>query len=135
MAYKDKAKLKAYKKLYYSKNRERIRAYHRNYYQANRIDLLNKTRNISKTVVRDANLKYHYGINQEWYEQKLKAQDGKCAICQGNQISSHKYYFIDHCHTTLNVRGLLCMPCNVKLASLENKDWFDKAVKYLAKYQ
>ena len=50
-----------------------------------------------------------------------------CMICG----STHKLC-IDHCHTTLNVRGILCSKCNTGLGMFnDNVDALVNAIKYL----
>lgn len=54
-----------------------------------------------------------YGMTEECYEKMLSEQDGKCAICRGDDPKhvSGKWN-IDHDHSTGKVRRLLCSPCN-----------------------
>lgn len=58
-----------------------------------------------------------YGITGEEYEQLLRAQDGKCYICE--KPPRAKRLAVDHDHTKGNtreaVRGLLCRRCNHRL--------------------
>lgn len=61
----------------------------------------------------------NYGINLYEYQELLKKQEGKCAICK-KQVSA-KRLSVDHCHKTCIVRGLLCSKCNVGLGSFEDK--------------
>jgi len=60
-------------------------------------------------------IKRAYGITWEDYCGMLDAQGGVCAICKdpdsGNIRTSGKL-FVDHCHSTNKVRGLLCSRCN-----------------------
>lgn len=72
-----------------------------------------------------------YGITEEQYQEMLKRQDGKCAICD----SPDKKLVIDHDHLTGKVRGLLCNQCNKGIGSLQDKIWVILgAVNYLAKH-
>ena len=71
---------------------------------------------------RDASKKYHspetrrhrtlkkYGIDQSDYELMYDTQNGCCAICK-LKIA----LVIDHCHSSGQVRGLLCNGCNLGL--------------------
>lgn len=54
------------------------------------------------------NFKYKTGLTKEQYLELEKAQNGKCAICfkKADRLN------LDHCHTTLKIRGLLCNQCN-----------------------
>jgi len=66
-------------------------------------------------LVRSGNLA-RYGLTIEDYQALLKKQGGHCAICPspiGN--SKHISLFVDHCHKTKAVRGLLCHNCNAIL--------------------
>jgi hypothetical protein len=62
------------------------------------------------------NLKNRYGITHEDYENMLKLQGGVCKICGTNKPGSrHKFFVVDHCHASKQVRGLLCHNCNTML--------------------
>jgi hypothetical protein len=61
----------------------------------------------------------------------MQLQEGRCAICRANvrqltrrrtpgQANIHYVLYIDHCHTTGMIRGLLCGDCNQMLAFLED---------------
>lgn len=40
-----------------------------------------------------------------------RGKDGRCAICD-NKLQGSRNIYIDHDHTSGNIRGLLCQPCN-----------------------
>lgn len=61
-----------------------------------------------------ARLKRKYGLTPEDVEAMRVAQDGRCLICRVECD-----LFIDHCHTTGRVRGLLCPSCNTFLGRVE----------------
>src|SRR5690242_13759158 len=69
--------------------------------------------------------KRKFGITLEQYEEMLKAQDNKCAICRKEETTPHSRskkiirLAVDHCHTTGKVRGLLCRSCNQVLGVLK----------------
>ena len=70
------------------------------------------------------------GITLEQYDQMLAAQKGLCAICE--EPPDHARLFIDHCHKTGKVRGLLCSVCNRGLGHFRDRvDLFLSAVSYL----
>ena len=50
------------------------------------------------------------GLSPEQYAQMLADQGNACAICQKEFPGRGPH--IDHCHTTGQVRGLLCNACN-----------------------
>lgn len=76
----------------------------------------------NKKIVAEQNLVRSYGITQEQREAMEKEQGGLCASC-GNPPRGRGHtakLFVDHCHTTGRVRGLLCHPCNVALGLLRD---------------
>jgi len=62
-------------------------------------------------------LKRKYGITEDEIEAFRNEQNGACAIC--HRIT--KRLFIDHCHKSGKIRGLLCPTCNTFLGWYENK--------------
>jgi len=80
--------------------------------------------------------RYRYGITENQQLEILQSQGNCCAICgtaldgsliEANPLSPN----IDHCHTTGNVRGILCRSCNLALGIAEQGDWLTKAAEYL----
>lgn len=62
---------------------------------------------------RRTNLKRYYGITEADYNAMLEAQEGACAICrQPPNESTHGRLYVDHCHGSSRIRGLLCNNCN-----------------------
>lgn len=55
-------------------------------------------------------IKRKYGLSGDQFNAMLTAQNGKCAICGASP--NGKVLFVDHCHSTGEVRGLLCHGCN-----------------------
>jgi hypothetical protein len=91
---------------------------------------------------RDYWLRKKFGIGEEDYERMLKEQNGCCAICKsptpkGRKRGSGgevKNFYVDHCHETGKVRGLLCNHCNRGLGLLgDDLDNLKLAVEYLSK--
>lgn len=84
---------------------------------------------------RKSDLKRHYGITIEQYEELNTKQSGKCAICgstdsNNSRVSSR--LFVDHCHATGAVRGLLCSSCNHAIGLLkDNTTLLANAIAYL----
>lgn len=86
---------------------------------------------------RKSHLKKKYGITILKYEEILKSQDNKCAICetQLNDTLGHRPH-IDHCHDTGLVRGILCGSCNKGIGLLKDSNVIlKKAYNYLLKTQ
>jgi hypothetical protein len=76
-----------------------------------------------------------YGITQEDYDILLFNQGYKCFSC--NNISGNSKtdkLFVDHCHKTGKVRGLLCHGCNLAIGSVgDNVETLKNLIRYLEK--
>lgn len=103
-----------YQKEYYIKNKERI-----------------------KLRLRQAHLKRKFGISETEYYEMLKNQDGKCAICEKEEVGDSRasYLSIDHNHESGEIRGLLCARCNRGLGYFrDDSKTLYNAFKYLNKF-
>ncbi len=57
--------------------------------------------------------KRQYNITIEEYDALVVRQNGRCGICGTDQPSARtRYWNVDHCHETGQIRGLLCAACN-----------------------
>ena len=85
---------------------------------------------------RDYNLKRVYGLYQCDIDEIIKFQDNKCAICKGSgDENTHGTLYVDHCHETGEVRGMVCNQCNTMLGhSKDNIEVLAEAIKYLSGY-
>jgi hypothetical protein len=73
-----------------------------------------------------------YGLSVEDYNAMLARQGGACAICK--QAPTRRPLFVDHCHTTGKVRGLLCHGCNAALGFMrDDHTRTSAATEYLLK--
>jgi hypothetical protein len=88
---------------------------------------------INKNKTRQWKLKSNYNLTPENYEQMLKAQNGRCAICQTTSPGGRFHvWHIDHCHTSGKVRGLLCHCCNMGLGYFKDNQFnLHQALSYL----
>lgn len=76
-------------------------------------------------------IKKRYGLNENQYHKMFNDQLGLCAICK---LEASKPLHIDHCHKTGQIRGLLCVNCNVALGLLkEDKNIIKSVLTYLDK--
>jgi len=95
----------------------------------------NNKENWSKTKISKNNsLQFYYGITLFEVEQMYLAQEGKCKICKTFKptFSTSGGLYIDHCHSTGKVRGLLCNSCNILLGLVKDKaQILHDAVEYL----
>jgi hypothetical protein len=90
----------------------------------------NKNRDGIKVKARDRQLRYLYGITKIQYEKLLFDQNYCCKIC--DKHSSEGYLFVDHSHSTGEVRGLLCRSCNFILGQAnDSKEILRRAMEYL----
>lgn len=69
-----------------------------------------------------------YGIDKDTFDSMLEKQNGKCAGCETTMNSP----YIDHCHKTGEVRGLLCQPCNSALGMVkDNQKTLENLIEHL----
>lgn len=109
----DKAKRSDTKKRYYADNKDKV--LHATY---------------------ENRLRRDFGITLAEYDAMFEAQDGLCAICQQPETCTYKGTLkrlaVDHCHTTGQVRGLLCRQCNTALGSFgDDVELLMRAINYL----
>lgn len=86
---------------------------------------------------RNYSLMANYGINVATYEVMLAKQSGLCKICKSSNPGGHgKYFNVDHCHKTKQVRGLLCQSCNTGLGGFrDNTALMQEAMNYLKSFR
>jgi len=75
-----------------------------------------------------------YGISLEKYNSLLASQNGGCAICGSKEPKTKRNgrFCLDHDHSTGEVRGLLCSPCNRGIGLLgDNPERLTMAAAYL----
>lgn len=91
---------------------ERCRKSISEYHKKRRLRL--PTEKLKKEAVRAR--KRRYGVDADTFDSMLEQQDGQCAICAKPLERPH----VDHCHSTLRVRGLLCFKCNTGLGCFQD---------------
>lgn len=99
---------------YYSKNRDG-RIYLQSWCKS-----CSRARELS-TYSRRSELR-KFGVNEEWYAEKLRFQHGGCAICAAPKANrtDDRRLAVDHDHDTGRPRGLLCTPCNRAIGMLQD---------------
>ena len=97
---------------------------------------LDEARSAKAGQNRARQLKHRYGITIVQYDEILKEQDGKCAVCSATEAIKDTGYMlhVDHNHITGKVRGLLCTTCNKALGFLESSD-IKGIINYIKLYE
>lgn len=107
-------------KKYRDKNRDFLRATGIAYWRARGPD-----------AQKDSALRQRYGIGLNQKMALLELQGGGCAICGDKQPKNEKFY-LDHCHATGAIRGILCLKCNTGLGCYnDNPTLMLSAISYL----
>ena len=115
------------------KHNERRRELYKNDkdYREKRLRDAKEFRKRNPTYKKDNDLQYKYGITYECYLKMKESQNDKCKICKTTIKEVDKLY-VDHCHDTGKVRGLLCSHCNFGIGQFrDNVDFLKNAIKYL----
>lgn len=75
------------------------------------------------------------GFTEELFKSRLDEQGGKCAICLNSLFSEKVTMAADHCHETMQPRGILCRKCNCMLGLAHDKiETLQSAIDYLKKW-
>jgi len=96
-----------------------------------------RKKNQAKSQNCDFKKKYNITVND--YGKMYKKQNGVCAICGKPETMQTKTgkimrLAVDHCHSTGNVRGLLCKACNTSLGGFKDSTKIlSNAINYLNK--
>ena len=89
----------------------------------------------NKEIIRAQNKKRNPGWDINRYNEYLELQGNRCAIC-GTDTPGLSDWSADHCHTTNQPRGLLCVRCNAGLGYFkDNPEYLQSAIDYLKKWQ
>jgi hypothetical protein len=84
------------------------------------------------------NLKRHFGLTLQEYEEMERAQGGACAVCGKpehvvDKAGRLRNLAVDHCHKTGKIRGLLCTNCNKALGHFKDDPvLLQRAIEYLS---
>ena len=105
-------KKKQYRHTSYLNNKESVLAVNERWRQQNKEkDKLDKLKSL---------LKRKYNLSYQEYLSIVARQHNVCAICHQPPDTKHKRLYVDHCHKTGNIRGLLCHGCNVGIGGLKD---------------
>jgi hypothetical protein len=143
---KNKEKIAAKHKAYCEKNKEQISAKNKEWRDANKDkikqyreenrDYLNaqsrKWKDANKDKVKESSTKRLYGISLVEYNKHMASSD-ECEICgihKDDVVNVSLGY--DHCHDTMEFRGVLCNKCNRALGLMgDTIESVEKALNYL----
>lgn len=94
-------------------------------------------RAVDPEVRRSRHQRRKYGLLIGQYDAMVREQGGVCAIC-GNPPAAEQgkasRLYVDHCHASGAVRGLLCQPCNTALGLFrDDTETLGRAIEYLAR--
>jgi len=121
---KNKDKIRERQRKWLKDNAESHREYSRQWYLDN------------KTRVKDLQLQRIHGISLDEYYSLLSDQSGVCAICKSPDPIKGDHFHVDHCHSTNQVRGLLCAHCNVGIGHFKDShDLLEEAVRYIRRFR
>lgn len=112
----------ARRKLWYKANRDREIERVRAWQQANHAQYLRKQAEYRASMARNyrsEHLRRKFGLTLDEYENLLRRQGGRCAVCgrRPGKASLH----VDHDHKTGDIRGLLCFRCNGGLGQFKEQ--------------
>lgn len=106
---------------YYRQTRAKSRQASREHYAQNR-EKLN-----TATVAR------RYGLKPQQYLHLLASSNYSCQVCGVRPPKAQLH--LDHCHSTGEVRGILCRGCNHALGNVkDNHSTLEKLAAYLKKF-
>jgi hypothetical protein len=97
--------------------------YDQKYRDAERVDPILKARAQSRS--RRHSLKKKFGITEEQFFAMLKVCNSCCEICgkalsvaAGDAVKRTQVACVDHSHSTGQIRGILCYPCNTAVGQM-----------------
>jgi len=75
-----------------------------------------------------------YDMSMEDFNNLVEQQQGTCAICLKSSKIEDRRLYVDHCHKTGRIRGLLCNTCNARLGQFSDSlILLEAAAAYLRK--
>lgn len=88
-----------------------------------------------REYTRELHVKRKYGMTIEQYNEMFEAQNGLCAICGYKFGQKSGDCYVDHCHSTKIVRGLLCQHCNSAIGhAKDDPGVLLKAARYVSAF-
>lgn len=137
---RNKEATKAYAKIWNEANKELCQELNRKF-KANNPEKIKQYQKSFKTknpnYFKNKHLEYSYGIPLDEYDRMYSNQHGRCCICGKHSDETHrKRLFVDHCHKTGKIRGLLCQQCNTALGmASDDIDILCAMIGYLSEHK
>jgi len=120
------------------KNPEKKAEQKKRHYEKHREEYLKRSNDwycLNKDKYRDRTMFRKYGITLEQFDALREKQNYCCALCNARESENKQGLVVDHCHTSGDVRELLCTTCNVGLGMFkDNPKLLLKAVDYIRKH-
>ena len=131
--YREKQKITD--KLYRLRNAERLRKASSEWYLRNKNTEAFKNKRTVE-LSRKTRIKNRYNLSIEKFDEMIKKQNNKCAICNQPEFKIRygkiQSLAIDHDHLTGKIRGLLCNNCNRAIGLMHDSiETLKNAVAYL----
>lgn len=90
---------------------------------------------MDRAYTREIHIKRKYGMTIEQYNEMFETQNGLCVICGYKFGQKQGDCYVDHCHSTNIVRGLLCQHCNSAIGhAKDNPSILLNAAKYVTAF-
>lgn len=159
---KERAKAKA--RAWYIANKQKAKAARAKYHKANKAAIMQRNRawkiarrlanpnykprnshakkyNLNARAAKYSHsIKSRYNLSWPEFTKLYEDQHGVCGLCstrlnvEFGMNSKVLNFTVDHCHSTGQVRGLLCRKCNTAIGMFgDSKDMMIKAIAYLEK--
>jgi len=131
-------------KAYRRSHKEQVRERDKRYYEAHKEQ--HKAYEAGRRdIQRGRHLALTHSLSRDNYDAMLLAQGGGCAICgkpfdsswpaKSSRGKASTSPCVDHCHTTGEIRGLLCVHCNLMLGNArDDANILLGAVSYLDRH-
>lgn len=88
----------------------------------------------NKEKAKERHREYLYGLSKVEHQNMKETQLFSCLICKEKEDELKRGLFVDHCHATGKVRGLLCQSCNTLLGMAKDDiKILQDAIQYLIK--
>lgn len=90
----------------------------------------------SRSFIKKAKLRENYGITLDEYNEMLEMTGGRCPICKIEfDKEEQRWPVVDHCHSSGQVRGILCNRCNCGLGYFrDNPKFLQQAAVYAQQF-